>query len=81
MSSLSELAKKIAKCKKLEKKDTGRNSYNPVFYAADLLGGIVVGSFVGYYLDEWLDTMPIFLVIFAILGSIAGMVNMYRKLK
>jgi len=42
---------------------------------------VVVGYFVGDYLDSRLDWAPCCLIGFVILGSIAGFLNLFRRLK
>lgn len=47
----------------------------------ELISGVIVGLTIGYYLDKWFNTKPICLIIFIILGTIAGFLNLYRKIK
>jgi ATP synthase protein I len=44
----------------------------------ELVAAIGVGAGIGYLLDRWLDTAPWLLVVFFLLGSAAGMMNVYR---
>ncbi len=46
--------------------------------ATELLGGVVVGAGIGLVFDELLSTKPWFLIIFLMLGSAAGILNVYR---
>ena len=48
--------------------------------ATELVAGVVVGAFIGWALDRWLETSPMFLVVMFFLGSIAGMLNVWRVL-
>tara|TARA_Y100000385_G_scaffold172843_1_gene178917 strand:+ start:3011 stop:3421 length:411 start_codon:yes stop_codon:yes gene_type:complete len=44
----------------------------------ELVAGVAVGAGVGYGLDVWLESSPWMLVVCFILGSVAGMLNVYR---
>ena len=46
--------------------------------ATELLGGVVVGAGIGLVFDKLLSTSPWFLIVFLMLGSAAGIVNVYR---
>ncbi len=46
--------------------------------AAEIVAGVVVGTFVGWALDRWLDTSPLFLLVMFFLGAIGGMLNVWR---
>lgn len=45
---------------------------------AELVAGLVVGGGIGWVLDRLLNTRPWMLVVFFILGSIAGIMNVFR---
>lgn len=46
----------------------------------ELVAAVGVGAGIGYLLDRWLDTAPWLLVVFFLLGSAAGMMNVYRSM-
>jgi len=39
-----------------------------------------VGIVIGYYLDKFFGTKPVLLIVFLILGSVAGFVELIRKI-
>ena len=46
--------------------------------AVELVSALFVGAGIGWGLDEWLGTRPWLMLVFLILGSAAGMLNVYR---
>lgn len=46
--------------------------------ATELVAAVAVGVGIGLLLDSWLGTKPWMLIVFILLGSIAGMLNVYR---
>lgn len=44
----------------------------------EMVAGVVLGAAIGWGLDRWLETRPLFLILFFLLGSAAGMLNVYR---
>ncbi len=46
--------------------------------AVDIVAGIGVGVAIGFFLDRWLDTTPWLLIVFFILGSAAGIRNVFK---
>lgn len=49
--------------------------------AVELVAGVMVGFAIGYALDRWLGTGPWLMVVFLLLGSVAGLMNVYRAAK
>ena len=47
----------------------------------ELFAGIIVGGSIGYFLDKLFNTIFVFMLIFTLLGLVAGILNLYRKLK
>lgn len=44
----------------------------------ELIAGLAVGAGIGWLLDSWLGTKPWLMIVFFLLGSAAGMLNVYR---
>lgn len=44
----------------------------------ELVSALVVGVAIGYMLDRWLGTKPWLLILFFVLGSAAGLFNVFR---
>jgi len=44
----------------------------------ELVSALIVGVGIGLLLDKWLDTTPWFLLLFFLLGSAAGIMNVFR---
>ncbi|MFI5022302.1 MAG: AtpZ/AtpI family protein [Alphaproteobacteria bacterium] len=44
----------------------------------ELVSALVVGVAIGYLLDRWLGTKPWLLIVFFVLGSAAGLLNVFR---
>jgi ATP synthase protein I len=44
------------------------------------VGCIVVGGAIGYFLDAWLHTKPALMLVFGVLGFIAGLRDVLRRL-
>ena len=43
------------------------------------VGCIVVGGAIGYFLDAWLHTKPALMLVFGVLGFIAGLRDILRR--
>ena len=46
--------------------------------ATDMVAGLGIGVGIGLALDWWLETKPWLFIVFFVLGSAAGMLNVYR---
>jgi ATP synthase protein I len=44
----------------------------------EVVSALVVGTLIGLALDRWLGTAPWFVILFFLLGSGAGVMNVYR---
>lgn len=47
----------------------------------ELVAALIVGVGIGLLLDRWLDSSPWFLLLFFVLGSAAGIMNVFRAMK
>lgn len=44
----------------------------------EVVSALVVGVGIGFWLDRWLGTWPWLFLVFFVLGSVAGVLNVYR---
>lgn len=44
----------------------------------EVFSALVVGIGIGWFLDRWLGTWPWLFLLFFVLGSVAGVLNVYR---
>lgn len=44
----------------------------------EVVSALVVGIGIGWLLDRWLGTWPWLFLVFFVLGSVAGVLNVYR---
>jgi ATP synthase protein I len=44
----------------------------------EVVSALVVGIGIGWFLDRWLGTWPWLFLVFFVLGSVAGVLNVYR---
>lgn len=44
----------------------------------EVFSALIVGIGVGWFLDRWLGTWPLLFLVFFVLGSAAGVLNVYR---
>ena len=56
-----------------------RSSWGIGFRAGvEVFSALVVGVAIGFWLDRWLGTWPWLFLLFFVLGSMAGVLNVYR---
>ena len=69
------------------KKNNINNNQNSSFLGSafklgtELVAAVVVGTIIGFILDNWFGTKPGLIIIFFFLGSIAGVLNVFRTAK
>jgi ATP synthase protein I len=65
-----------------DEKDAGQSELGMAWrIGLELVSALIVGVGIGYLLDRWLGTKPWFLVAFFVLGSAAGILNVFRATK
>ena len=47
----------------------------------EIVAAMAIGIIIGLFLDDYFDTRPIFTIIFFLLGSSAGILNVFRVAK
>ena len=45
-----------------------------------LVGTILVGGVLGYFLDTWLHTKPAMMLVFGVIGFVAGLRDVLRRI-
>ena len=81
---IKSLNQRIQKAK--DTSDLGQNKPpGPVGKAmkvvVEIVAAMAVGLVIGILLDNYFDTRPIFIIIFFLLGSAAGILNVFRVAK
>ena len=81
---IKSLNQRIQKAK--SNSDLGQNKPpSPVGKAmkvvVEIVAAMAVGLVIGILLDNYFDTRPIFIIIFFLLGSAAGILNVFRVAK
>ena len=83
---LIELKKKIEEAK-LKNQDQGLNKIQPspigkaMKLAVEIVAALAIGITIGLLMDNFFDTRPLFIIIFFLLGSCAGILNVFRVAK
>ena len=77
---------KIAKSKLKNKKikDDGEKGFflgKAFKLGTELVAAVAVGAIIGFILDNWFGTKPILIIIFFLLGSAAGILNVFKAAK
>ena len=88
-TSLNKLDERLRKAQ--EQRSGGRRGKRPtepsnglslaMRIGVELVAALIVGVGIGLLLDKWLGTRPWFLLLFFILGSAAGIMNVFRVMK
>ena len=47
--------------------------------SVEIVSALAIGFVIGWLLDSWLGTKPWLMVVFIVLGSAAGLLNVYRQ--
>ena len=81
---IKSLNQRIQKAK--DASDLGQNKPpSPIGKAmkvvVEIVAAMAVGLVIGILLDNYFDTRPIFIIIFFLLGSAAGILNVFRVAK
>ena len=78
-----KIAKSKIQKKGLEKDDKKKGVFlgNAFKLGSELVAAVAVGTIIGFILDNWFDTKPILIIVFFILGSVAGILNVFRAAK
>ena len=77
-----KIAKSKLQNKRFEKSDKeGLFLGNAFKLGTELVAAVAVGTIIGFILDNWFDTKPILIIVFFILGSVAGILNVFRAAK
>ena len=86
---LKDLEKRLKNFKNKNSKQFNKNKKNQNFkdlgsflkIGVELCSSIIVGLVIGIFLDTYFKTKPLFMIIFFLLGSGAGIINVYRTTK
>ncbi len=73
-------AKKAARLQSFRENKSQSSAGKFFNVGVELVAGVLVGVGLGLFIDWMFETSPWGLIIFFILGSVAGMLNVYRAL-
>ena len=82
--SPTELKGKIdqAKSKYISNKKNETKSFGKVMkVVVEIVAAMAVGLGIGILIDNYFETRPIFIIVFFLLGSAAGILNVFRVAK
>ena len=82
--SPKDLKEKIdqAKSKYISKKKDEPKSFGKVMkVVVEIVAAMAVGLGIGILIDNYFETRPIFIIVFFLLGSAAGILNVFRVAK
>ena len=85
-AKLNELREKIKEAKlKNQDINIANNQPSPVGkamkLAVEIVAALAIGIAIGFLLDDFLETKPLFIIVFFLLGSFAGILNVFRVAK
>lgn len=81
--TLEELEARLRAARRREgggRDETGKGIGFAARIGVELVAAVAVGTGIGWLLDEWLGTRPWLMIVFFFLGSVAGMLNVYRTM-
>ncbi|MCB1044400.1 MAG: AtpZ/AtpI family protein [Acidobacteria bacterium] len=61
-------------------KPSGKSWARYAYIGPHLIISTLIGGYIGYHIDGWVGTDQVFMLIFGILGSAAGIINLFREL-
>jgi len=82
ISTRLEIAKK--KNKNNEQKNDGSNAASfgkAMKISTELVASVGVGTTIGFILDDWFDTKPLLIISFFFIGTVAGILNVFKSAK
>ena len=81
-TELDKLKTAITQAKQKQDKQTKKHpkqhNHHPLRSAGEMVAALAVSVFIGVQLDATFATKPVFLIIFFILGSLAGMLTIWK---
>ena len=84
-NDIRNLRKKIQAAKKSSSTDDPTNTPKPIGkimkVVVEIVAAMAVGLGIGILADNYFETRPLFIIIFFLLGSAAGILNVFRVAK